>query len=57
MRAILDLHALNRHLRTYRFKMLTHWFTSIDLRNTYFHIPIYLLHRKYLRFTFRGIAY
>ncbi|XP_036007387.1 uncharacterized protein LOC118567149 [Fundulus heteroclitus] len=60
--------ALNKHLRKYKFKMLTHasllrflrpgdWFTSINLKDAYFHIPIYPPHRKYLRFAFRGNSY
>lgn len=28
------------------------WFTSIDLKDTYFHVPIILKHRKYLLFPF-----
>ncbi|KAL2095574.1 hypothetical protein ACEWY4_007722 [Coilia grayii] len=68
MRPILDLRALNRHLRRYRFRMLTHasllkfvrpgdWFTTLDLADAYFHIQIYPPHRKYLRFAFEGVIY
>ncbi|KAK0133226.1 hypothetical protein N1851_031259 [Merluccius polli] len=37
--------------------LLRDWFTSIDLTDTYFHIPISPPHRKYLRFAFKGITY
>ncbi|XP_029973330.1 uncharacterized protein LOC115407110 [Salarias fasciatus] len=68
IRPILDLRALNKYLRTYQFRMLTHasllrmvrrndWFTSVDLKDAYFHIPIYPPHRKYLRFAFQGVCY
>lgn len=68
IRPILDLRALNSYLRRYKFRMLTHsalirlirpgdWFTSIDLKDAYFHISIYPPHRKYLRFLFQGVAY
>lgn len=66
MCAILDLRCLNRHLRKYTFRMLTHasllrflhpgnWFTSIE--DTYYHIPICPPHRKYLRFAFQEASY
>ncbi len=68
LRPILDLRALNKYLRKYKFRMLTHstllklvrhgdWFTSIDLKDAYFHIKIYPPHRKFLRFAFLGVAY
>ena len=68
LRPILDLRVLNRHLRKYTFRMLTHkvlcrsirpgdWFVTIDLSDAYFHIAIYPAHRKFLRFAYRGRAY
>lgn len=68
MRPILDLRALNKHLRQYRFRMLTHvtllkfvrpgdWFTTLDLADAYYHIRIYPPHRKFLRFAFQGVIY
>ena len=33
------------------------WFTTIDLKDAYFHVEIAPEHRKYLRFAFQGIAY
>lgn len=56
----LDLHALNMYLKRYKLRMLTHAaliclvrpgdrFTTSNLREAYFHIPIYPPHRKYVR--------
>ena len=68
VRPILDLRALNKYMKTFRFKMLTSaalmrmvrqddWFTSADLKDAYQHIGIYAPHRKFLRFGFKGRIY
>ncbi|XP_073725558.1 kinesin-like protein KIF6 isoform X3 [Misgurnus anguillicaudatus] len=68
LRPTLDLRVLNKHLRKYKFRMLTvaaltrairrdDWFTAIDLKDAYFHISIYPAHRKYLRFSFQSEVY
>ena len=68
IRPILDLRCLNKCLKRYRFKMLTTrsllskvrkdaWFTSVDLKDAFFHIPIHRLHRKFLRFALEGQVY
>jgi hypothetical protein len=68
LRPILDLRVLNKHLRKYNFRMLTQgalaraikqndWFTSVDLKDAFFHISIYPPHRKFLRFAYQGICY
>ena len=65
---LLDLRGLNRHLRRYTFRMLTHdmvansvrlddWFTTVNLRDAYFHYAYFLLTGNFLRFAFRGVAY
>ena len=64
-RPILDLRGLNKFLKVISFHMLTtkdvlqsiapgEWFTSIDLKDAYFHVPISPQHRRFLRFAYRG---
>ncbi|XP_033996615.1 LOW QUALITY PROTEIN: uncharacterized protein LOC117490940 [Trematomus bernacchii] len=68
MRPILDLSVFNKVIMKRPFHMLTirqvlecvhqgDWFTSIDLKDAYFHVAIIPKHRKYLRFSFQGISY
>lgn len=68
LRPILNLKGFNRHLKRLLFHMLNistlltfirqgDWFTTVDLQDAYFHIPIHRNHRKYLRFYFQGNAY
>jgi hypothetical protein len=65
LRPILDLRGLNRFLKVLRFHMLRtaevlrtaargEWFTSVDLKDSYFHVPIAAHHRQFLRFAFQG---
>lgn len=68
LRPVINLKPLNQYLRTQHFKMDTlskvlnltkkgDWAISIDLKDAYFHIPIFQGHRKYLRFCIQGKAY
>lgn len=68
LRPILDLRPLNSHLKVLKFHMLRavdvlqgiqrgDWFTTIDLKDAYFHVPIAAHHRQFLRFAFEGKAY
>lgn len=68
LRPILDLRRLNSFVKVLPFKMLTtkqivesieegEWFTSLNLKDAYFHVPICPDHRPFLRFAFQGQAY
>ena len=66
-RPVLDLSALNKFLSVKTFKMETpetirislqgEWVTSLDFRDAYFHIPVHIKSRKYLRFHFQNQSY
>ncbi len=68
LRPVLDLRRLNMYIKVLRLKMLTtaqileatepnEWFTTIDLKDAYFHVPIHPDHKKFLRFAFQSQAY
>ena len=61
---ILNLKGLNPFLRVDKFRMETlesilkdlrqgHWMVSLDLKDTYLHVPICASHRKFLRFALK----
>lgn len=62
LRPILDLRAINMHLRKYKCRMLTigaltlrgDWISKVDIKDACFHISIYPVHLKYLRFSFQN---
>ena len=65
---ILNLKPFNRYIKKATFKMETLqsvialmvpdlWMESVDLKDAYFHMPIYQGHWKYLRFFINGVAY
>ena len=67
-RPVLDLSPLNRFLRKCPFRMDTpavvrsalrpgDWTASLDLSDAYFHIPIHVTDRKWLRFHWKGQNY
>ena len=64
-RPVIDLNRLNTFLHVEKFKMETpefirtslipgEWVSSIDLSDTYLHIPIHPNSRKYLRFCYKS---
>ncbi len=68
LRPILDLRLLKYTLIKRSFRMITlkqilpqicpgDWFMSLDLKDTDFHIQVAHHHRRFLRFTFEGVAY
>ncbi len=68
LRPILDLRYLNHALMKQTFRMITSkqilsqiypgdWFFSLDLKDACIHIQIAPHHRRFLRFTFKGVAY
>ena len=68
MRPILNLKPLNAYIESRTFKMENlrsikkaikkdDYLVSIDLQDTYMHIPIHPAYRKYLRFKIQGKVY
>ena len=64
----MDLSALNKSVHLEKFKMDTNtsiratvirdaWTVSLDLKDTYLHVPVHPWSRKFLRFAFRGRVY
>jgi hypothetical protein len=64
-RPVLNLKGLNQYLDVKTFKMQTpqmvinqlhqgDWLASLDLKDAYFHVPVFYKHRPFLRFEFLG---
>ena len=64
MRPVINLKPLNQYIQNIHFKMENiqmalnlispgDFMVSLDLKNAYFNIPIFSLHRKYLRFIWK----
>lgn len=67
-RFILNLKCLNKFIKTQHFKMEDYrtasklltkncYMASIDLKDSYFFIPVHKSHRKYLRFRYNDVIY
>ena len=67
-RPVIDLSVLNKFIRKETFKMETpelirssfvegEWVTSIDLKDAYFHVPVAVKFRKYMRFMIDNKVY
>ena len=68
MRPVINLKPLNQYIQNIHFKMENiqldlnlispgDFMVSIDLKDAYFKIPIFSLHRKYLRFIWKSQRY
>ncbi len=68
VRPILELRSLNKFLKRLPFRILRvtdvlqavrqqHWFSTIYLKDAYFHVPITPQHRQFLRFAFQDQIY
>ena len=68
LRPVINLKPLNFYLRKQHFKMDTmtkvlglvkqgDWAITLDLKDAYFHVPIFKKHRKFLRFAFQKKTY
>ena len=67
-RPVLNLKGLNQFVNVRTFRMQTpqqvltylnqgDWLASIDLKDAYFHVPMFQGHHQYLRFAFQGKVY
>ncbi len=68
LRPVLNVKRLNKFINTPKFRMPTvkqvrnmlqpmDYLLKIDMRHAFYHVPIWIKHRKFLRFTWRGTTY